>query len=75
MVCRFSSGSRAVRREDKAGGISESRREVNISARLAVRREDFEERMEARCSQAPGPRVLPPSRISVTVLDSTSVAR
>lgn len=26
--------------------------------------------MEARCSQAPGPRVLPPRRISVTVVDN-----
>lgn len=71
MVCRFFSGSSAVRSEDRAGGISDSKRAVKISARLAMRREGFEERIEARCSQAPGPRVLPPRRISVTVVEST----
>lgn len=34
MVCRFSSGSSAVRSEERAGGISESKREVKISARF-----------------------------------------
>lgn len=75
MVCRVSSGSRAVRSEDSAGGISESKREVKISARLAMRSEGFDLRMEARCSQAPGPRVLPPRRISAMVVDSTRAAR
>ncbi len=33
---RLGSFRQAVRREERAGGISESSREVNISARLAV---------------------------------------
>jgi hypothetical protein len=35
-VCRSGSESSAVRRKDSAGGISERRRDVKMSARLAT---------------------------------------
>lgn len=59
-VWRFWRGRSAVRREESAGGISERRREVKISAKIAVRRVDFSRKTEARYVQAETPRVLPP---------------
>lgn len=56
-----------MRREESAGGISASRREVKMSARMAVRREVLERRMEARAAQAGAPRVLP-LRLRVVVV-------
>ena len=75
MVWRRWRGRSAVRREESAGGISESRRAVKISARLAVCRVDFSRRMVARYAQAAGPRVLPPRRISVTVVEVVRARR
>lgn len=69
-VWRFFNGSKEVRREESAGGISDSRREVKMSARLAVRRVGFVERIEASAVQAGAPRVLPLSFMVVTVWDS-----
>lgn len=73
MVWRLGSLRHAVRREERAGGISERRREVKMSAKLAVSRWVWVERMGARCSQAGAPRVLPPRWIEVNFLDSIRV--
>ena len=69
-VCRFGSSRRAVRRDESAGGISKSRRDVNMSSSLAVCRVVFFLSTEARVSQAGAPSVLPPRWISVTVSEA-----
>lgn len=48
-----------MRSEERAGGISDSSREVNMSARFAVSSWVWEERRGARAAQAGAPRVLP----------------
>ena len=68
-VCKFGSWRRAVRREESAGGISESRRDVKMSSSLAVWRVVFVWSTEARREQAGAPRVLPPRWISVIVFE------
>lgn len=68
MVWRFSSGRREVRREERAGGISDKSREVKMSARFMVWRDVWEERRGARAEQAGAPRVLPLRWIVVWVL-------
>ena len=47
-MVRFWRGRRAVRREVRAGGISERRREVKMSARLMEVRDVWAERRGAR---------------------------
>ena len=47
-VLRFCKGISAVRSDESAGGISERSREVNMSARTAVRRVSFSLMTEAR---------------------------
>lgn len=69
-MCNLGSGSRDVRSEESAGGISERRREVKMSARLMLLREVFVRRMEARAAQAGAPRVLPLREMWVTVVES-----
>ena len=69
-VCRCGRSRRAVRREDSAGGISESSRDVKMSSSLAVRSVVFVLSTEARREQAGAPRVLPPRWISVTVSEA-----
>ena len=64
-MCRLGSWRRDVKRAERAGGISDRRREVNISARLATSRLFCFETREAISAQAGTPRVLPPRRISV----------
>ena len=59
-----------MRREESAGGISESRRDVNMSSSLAVWRVVFVWSTEARREQAGAPRVLPPRWISVIVSEA-----
>ena len=54
-----------MRREERAGGISERRREVKMSARFMVVRSFWAERRGARAEQAGAPRVLPLRRMCV----------
>lgn len=61
-----------MRREERAGGISESSREVNMSARFAVVREVRVERTGARWAQAGAPRVLP-DRSRVVIFEGVLV--
>lgn len=56
---RCGKGRQAVSSEERAGGISARRREVKMSAKMAVCREVLVRRMEARAAQAGAPRVLP----------------
>ena len=58
-MCRAGQASRAVRSADSAGGISARRREVKMSARLAVCRVGRERNIGARASHAGTPSVLP----------------
>ena len=60
-----------MRSEWRAGGISESRREVKMSAKLAICSVVLVRRMEARAVQAGAPRVLP-LRLSVVTVDEDS---
>ena len=69
-VWRFGSSSSAVRREERAGGISERSRDVKMSSNFAVCSVFFVRRTEASVSQAGAPRVLPPRWISVTLSEA-----
>jgi len=66
-VWRCGKGRQAVSSEERAGGISARRREVKMSAKMAVCREVLVRRMEARAAQAGAPRVLP-LRLRVVVV-------
>ena len=74
-VCRLCNGRSEVRSEESAGGISVSRREVKMSARLALCSVLFVRRIEASAVQAGAPSVLPLSLMLVTVVDSWSGVR
>lgn len=66
MVWRFGSARSETRREDRAGGISERRRDVKMSSSFATCSVVLDLRTEPSASQAGAPRVLPPRWISVT---------
>ena len=59
-----------MRSEERAGGISESRRDVYISSSFAVCRDVLVLSTSPRVSQAGAPNVLPPKWISVTVSEA-----
>lgn len=57
---KFGRPKRDVRRKSRAGGISESRREVKMSSRFASCRLEHRERWSARVEAQAGENVFPP---------------
>ena len=58
-----------MRRESSAGGISERRRPVKMSARLIAVSDFWAERRGARVDAAAGPRVLPFREMDVMLVE------
>ena len=75
MVWRLGRARRDVRREESAGGISERRRDVNMSSSFATWRVFLDLRTVPRVSHAGAPKVLPPRWISVVVVEAMRGAR